>query len=66
MWVLRPYIWNSRYVYSDIDILCLDIVSYTRVLHSDIDILCLEHHPILVFYVDIDVRNPLFLCSFGH
>ena len=25
--VLRPYIWNFRYDYSDIDILCLDIVS---------------------------------------
>ena len=38
MWVLRPYIWNLRYVYSDIDILCLDIVfllvCYIRILIS--------------------------------
>ena len=29
--VLRPYIWNFRYVYLDIDILCLEQRSYTRV-----------------------------------
>ena len=38
MRVLRPYIWNLRYVSSDIDILCLDIVCllvcYIRILIS--------------------------------